>query len=86
MKEERVYLYDVGHFRHAVSKDGFDIGETVYNCDMGKRAIIKYGKAPHSLLSIYPLWFIMEDAQSDLTRLGFEQINKTLWTKRSRRE
>ena len=77
---EQVKLYDVGHFRHLIFDGFFQVGETVYNCDCGKR-IIKHGKAPCELLARLAKWFTIEDAERDLRCLGFKQLNEVEWEK-----
>ena len=78
---EQINLYDVGHFRHVKFSGFYQVGETVYNCDNPRKPIIKRGKAPHSLLDVYHLWFTVEQAENDLLAMGFRKVNQTLFEK-----
>ena len=48
---------------------------------LGRKPIIKRGKAPHSLLDVYHLWFTVEQAENDLLAMGFRKVNQTLFEK-----
>ena len=81
MTKQIVYLYDLSNFRHLRLENNLIVGETVYNAQMKSRAIRKYGKAPCRLLTFYPHWFEMSDAERSLTTLGFRRKNKIEWEK-----
>ena len=75
---ETVKLFDVAHFEHKRFKGWYQVGETVYNADNGKR-VIKHGQAPCELLDYYPMWFTMEQAEKTLKNLGFTKKNQIEW-------
>lgn len=82
MVKEVVYLYDLSNFRHLrVNDENFIIGETVYNAQVKREPVRKYGKAPNGLLSVYPHWFEMSDVERSLQQLGFTKKNEVIWEK-----
>ena len=81
--KEQVYLYDLSNFRHLrIDGNNFIVGETVYNAQIKRSPIRQYGsKAPASLLSHYPHWFEMSDAERSLQQLGFIKKDEIVWEK-----
>ena len=80
--KEQVYLYDLANFRHLrIDGNNFIVGETVYNAQIKRSPVMKYGKAPNGLLSHYPHWFEMSDAERSLQQLGFIKKDEIVWEK-----
>jgi hypothetical protein len=79
MITEKVKLFGVGRFTHTRYNGFYQIGETDYNCQVRRKPVRKFGKAPCVLLNLYPFWFTMERAQNDLRALGFEKVNELEW-------
>ena len=78
---QQIKLYDIGHWEHKVFDGFYETGETVYNCDNHRKPLRKFGKAPCALLALYTKWFTIEQAEKDLTLLGFTKVNEVLWEK-----
>jgi hypothetical protein len=82
LMKEVVYLYDLSNFRHLkIDGNNFIVGETVYNAQVKRDPVRKYGKAPNALIACYPHWFEMSDAEQSLQTLGFTQKNNIEWEK-----
>jgi len=80
--KEQVYLYDLSNFHHLkIDGNNFIVGETVYNAQIKRSPVRKYGKAPNGLLSHYPHWFEMSDAERSLQQLGFIKKDEIVWEK-----
>lgn len=81
MNSESVYLYDVSHWKHVVTKNMYDVGETVFNADNQGKPVLKRGAAPCELLGLCYTWHTLQDVIEDLQARSFRKVNDTLWIK-----